>query len=119
MKVLKMVLREAKEEIGVEVKKVNKVAELSFDFPHNNEWNQLVHVYFSDHWEGEPIETEEMRPMWFSVESLPLNKMWPDDEFWLPEVIKGNLVRGFFKFGENDVILCKKVDVVDFIEKKE
>jgi hypothetical protein len=36
------------EEIDVEIKQTNKVAELSFYFPHKPEWNQIVHTYFSE-----------------------------------------------------------------------
>lgn len=106
------VKREAKEEIGIEVKKLNKVAELSFYFPHNPLWNQAVHTYFCDEWEGGLVESEEMEPAWFSIKELPFGKMWPDDIFWLPEVLKGNFLKAMFRFGENDIILEKNVKIV-------
>jgi len=105
--------RETKEEIFVDVQDLNKVAELSFFFPHNSAWDQMVHVYFVESWKGEPKESEEMRPDWFSVNELPFQSMWSDDIFWLPEVIKGNLIKAMFKFGEQDVVLDKKVEIVD------
>lgn len=105
--------REAEEEIGVFADELKKIAEMSFYFPHNPAWDQLVHVYFSESWVGEPRESEEMSPKWFSVKEIPFKKMWPDDEFWLPEVLNGNLLKATFKFGENDVILEKEVNVVD------
>lgn len=106
-------MREAKEEIGVEVVKLNKIAELSFYFPYNLSWNQLAHVYFSEEWEGEPRESEEMAPRWFSSSELPFEKMWPDDIFWLPQVLEGNLLKAKFRFGEGDVILENKVSVIE------
>lgn len=105
--------REAKEEIGVEVKDLKKVAELSFYFPQNPGWDQLVHAYFCERWNSDPIESEEMKPQWFSVSEIPYRKMWPDDRFWLPEVLKGDLLKATFKFGENDVILEKEVNIVN------
>jgi len=105
--------RETKEEVGVIVKELNKVAELSFYFPHNPVWDQIVHVYFSENWDSEPRESEEMNPKWFSVNELPFQDMWPDDIFWLPEVVKGNLLKAMFKFGEKDVVLDKKVNIVN------
>ena len=105
--------REAKEEILVDVGDLKKVAELSFYFPHNPTWDQMVHVFFTETWEGEPKESDEMRPRWFLVNELPFQEMWPDDIFWLPEVLKGNLLKAMFKFGENDVVLEKTVDIVD------
>lgn len=105
--------REAKEEIGVDIASFIKVAELDFYFVNNPAWDQKVHVFFAEEWSGEPIESDEMNPKWFSVLEIPYQKMWPDDEFWLPEVLKGNLIKAVFKFGENDVILEKKVNIVD------
>lgn len=104
--------RETKEEIGVEVKALNKIAELSFFFPHNPLWNQMVHVYFSEDWEGKPIESEEMNPKWFVSADIPFHAMWPDDIYWMPEVLKGNLLRAMFRFGEGDVVLEKKINIV-------
>ena len=105
--------RETKEEVGVIVKELNKVAELSFYFPHNPVWDQIVHVYFSENWDGEPRESEEMNPKWFTKDELPFQDMWPDDIFWFPEVVKGNLLKAMFKFGEKDVVLDKKVNIVN------
>ncbi len=104
--------RETKEEIFVDVQDLNKVAELSFYFPHNSAWDQMVHVYLVENWKGEPRESDEMMPEWFSINELPFQDMWPDDIFWLPEVVKGNLLKAMFKFGEKDVVLDKKVEIV-------
>ncbi len=106
------VIRETEEEIGVLVKEIKKVAELSFYFPHNSSFNQKVFVYFSTNWLGEPKETEEMSPKWFNVQDIPYEKMWPDDPFWLPKVLEGKLLRAYFKFGENDIVKEKEVNIV-------
>ncbi len=105
--------RETEEEIGVFANELKKIAEMSFYFPHNSAWDQLVHVYFSESWIGEPKESEEMSPKWFSAKEIPFQEMWPDDEFWLPEVLRGNLLKATFKFGENDVILEKEVKIIE------
>ncbi len=105
--------RETMEEICVKVKKLNKVAELSFSFPNNPAWDQLTHVYTAESWIGEAVESEEMMPQWYSIDEIPFDKMWPDDIFWLPRMIAGELVRGEFSFGEADVILSKNVEVVE------
>jgi len=105
--------RETEEEIGVKVKEIEKVAEISFSFPAEPEWNQSMHTYWTESWQGEPKETEEMRPRWFPVDKIPYDLMWPDDIFWLPEVLKGNLVRASFTFSEGDIIKNKEVKTVD------
>lgn len=110
--ILDAVKRETKEEIGVIVDVVEKRAELTFMFPHKEEWNQLVHVYIASVWEGDILETEEMKPEWFTVESIPYTTMWPDDIFWLPKVLEGNHVEARFVFAEGDVITEQEVKLV-------
>jgi mutator protein MutT len=105
--------REAQEEVGVQPKNLKKVAELSFYFPHNPTWNLLAHVYFSEEWEGAILESEEMKPEWFTVEKIPFAEMWSDDIFWLPEVIAGAKIKGAFSFNEDGSVQSKKMDSVE------
>lgn len=105
-------IREAKEEIGVDVLVLSLCATLNFTFLDNSAWNQLVHVYLTDSWEGEPSEGEEMNPKWFSVKDIPYTTMWPDDIYWLPSVLEGKLVRGRFTFSEGDTIIENEVTVI-------
>ena len=104
--------REAFEEIGITARELSKVAELSFSFPHNPAWDQLVHVFLAREWDGESIESEEMAPKWFPVSEIPYKEMWPDDIYWLPKVLERELIRARFVFGEGDVIKEKEVSVV-------
>lgn len=106
-------IRETQEEIGVSVRDPKQVAELTFHFPHKPEWDQFVHAYFAERWEGEPAESEEMRPEWFSLSDIPYDDMWPTDPFWLPLVLSGKKVSATFYFGEGDTILNKEVHVGD------
>lgn len=106
------VTREANEEIGAVVNDIHKCAELAFTFPHKEDWNQLVHVYMTDSWGGDIIETEEMKPEWFDVKSIPYQSMWPDDIFWLPKVLDGKYVKAKFSFAEGDVIIDQEVNIV-------
>jgi 8-oxo-dGTP diphosphatase / 2-hydroxy-dATP diphosphatase len=104
--------RETKEEIGVDAGTLTKVAELNFSFAFKPEWNQLTHVYFCESWAGEPGESEEMKPQWYKPDQLPFDSMWPDDPFWLPRVVNGELLKASFTFGEGDAVLSKQVDAV-------
>ncbi len=97
-------IRETKEETGIEVKDMERVAILSFYFPYQKEWNQNVHVFISKKWEGEPKESEEMKPKWFEVKKIPFNKMWPDDKFWLPKVLNGEKLKAKFYFKPGELI---------------
>jgi mutator protein MutT len=97
-------VRETKEEIGVRVSHLEKVAFLNFSFPHKKEWSQIVHVYLCREWEGEPGETEEMKPAWFDLKKIPFKKMWSDDPVWLPRVLEGKKVKADFTFTPKEKI---------------
>jgi len=112
--ILTAACRETFEEITVVVNSsdLTKVALLKFEFPDNPEWDQFVHVYVVEKWEGEPRESEEMKPEWFSTNSVPLEKMWPDDKFWLPQVLAGKKIDAYFKMDKNNNILAQEVKEV-------
>ena len=105
-------IREAKEEISVDVKDLSKVAELVFYYLHKPEWDQKVHVFLCEEWEGEPVESEEMIPKWFAVKDIPFKDMWPDDSYWLPLVLNGELVKGTFTFTDGNTIQKHSVEAV-------
>lgn len=97
-------IREVWEECGIRLKDIANRGELTFLFPSNPKFNQVVHVFISRDWDGEPSETDEMRPAWFDIYELPFNRMWKDDPHWLPKVIAGERVRGkiiFISDGES------------------
>ena len=96
-------IRETKEEIGVRVKELDKVAVLNFRFPYKKEWDQDVHVFLVKDWEGEPIESEEMFPKWFKASEIPFDETWDDDKYWLPQVLKGKRLKADFVFKKGEI----------------
>lgn len=96
--------RELQEEAGIKVERLDKVGVLEFEFKGDPEILE-VHIFKSDNFSGEPIESEEMKPQWFDINEIPFEKMWPDDEYWLPLFLKGKKFKGRFLFGKSDAIL--------------
>ncbi len=47
------------------------------------------HVFLTNTWQGEPRETEEMKPCWFPISQLPLEEMWAGDDKWVPLILVG------------------------------
>ena len=107
--------RETMEEISVMPKNMRKVAVIDFHFKETPDWDQQGHIYLSDAWEGDPAESEEMRPRWFNTTDIPYDEMWSDDIFWLPTVLSGTKLRAAFTFGAADAILVKEVTAVESV----
>ena len=83
------IIRETKEEIGVDIINPHKVGVFHFIFPYKPDWNQDVHLFLAKEWNGAPEESEEMMPKWFDLKDIPYNEMWDDDRIWLPLILKG------------------------------
>jgi len=96
-------VREMEEEIGVvaQPEDLKLVGKLLFYFKTTTEWNQEVNIFTLTKWQGEPQESEEMRPQWFSYADIPYAEMWPDDQHWLPLVLVGKSVAGEFYFNDD------------------
>ena len=106
-------VRETEEEIGVTPTVYEQVADIRFDEYFKGEPTLMrVHVFTATEWAGEPAETEEMAPKWFSTTEIPYDDMWPDDPFWLPEIIGGKKISADFKLDEKDVIVSYTITVV-------
>lgn len=89
-------IRETREELNITPLNVRPGGELFFhsdDFP-------KIHgfVFTADSYDGTPSETDEAIPLWFPVNSIPYGQMWEDDKFWLPKVLAGAVVDGWFTF---------------------
>jgi ADP-ribose pyrophosphatase YjhB (NUDIX family) len=112
-------IREVEEEMNVSIKKnhLEKVGVIDFFFtnaPEGKDWNQTVHVFVVKNWDGEPVETEEMKPQWFELGNVLINQMWADDPHWLPLVLKGKKIKAEFTFGkDNESVIKKNVNVVN------
>ena|SRR3989338_8087204 len=95
-------IRELQEESGLIGIRLENVGELSFHFPHKSDWNQIVHLFVVHEYSGRLEESEEMKPFWFSVDLIPFEKMWDDDQYWLPAILEGKKIRGRFTFKEDN-----------------
>lgn len=72
-------------------------------------------VYKTTHYSGIPKESDEANPFWNKIDSLPYNKMWADDEVWIPQMLKGRYFRGYFEF-DDDVMLKREIEFYDTIK---
>lgn len=107
-------MRETQEELLVTPLELKKTAVIDFEFPHNPTWNQQVHTYLCENWQGNPSPGEELiTPTWFNLGSIPYDKMWSSDRLWLPKVLQGCLVRAKIVFRGGDAVQESQVNVVE------
>lgn len=97
-------IREVNEEACITPTSIRRQGILEFHV--QGEENILeVHIFSATYFSGTPQETEEMRPEWFPVDSIPYDEMWPDDRYWLPELLKGENFTGVFTFETNGALV--------------
>jgi 8-oxo-dGTP diphosphatase/2-hydroxy-dATP diphosphatase len=108
--------RELREECGIEALEMELSGIHEFEFEAERGTILEVHVFRVGRFTGDPVETEEMRPEWFSVGDIPYDTMWPDDRYWLPLFLRGERFRAYFLFGPEDRVLEKRVEQVATLE---
>ena len=96
-------VRETQEEIGVTPLKYQKRGQIVFDSYYKGEPALInVHIYTATEFNGEPQETEEMRPFWHEINQIPYDKMFQTDKIWLPQMLeKSGFLTGIFKFSND------------------
>lgn len=95
-------IRELAEEAGVSVEEehLERIGEIDFHFLDKPDWDQRMHVFAIRTWEGEPTESEEMLPRWYTHEGIPYDDMWIDDKHWLPHALAGKKLKAEFAFNK-------------------
>lgn len=78
-----------------------------------------VHTFITEHWTGDPQETEEMRsPTWFPQKELPLDEMMIGDPTWLPLVFSSKFpFRTEIWFGPGQRTLEREIRITPSTEE--
>ncbi len=103
-------VREIAEESGIVVSKeyLNHLGTIDFFFEGKPDWNQRGMIYRIDEWEGEAVETEEMKPMWYPFDEIPYDAMWVDDRHWFPHLLNNESFTAEFHFSEDGKNILKQ-----------
>jgi 8-oxo-dGTP diphosphatase/2-hydroxy-dATP diphosphatase len=64
----------------------------------------LLHLNTIFVFSGTVTESDEMRPEWYDIHSIPYHQMWLDDQYWLPLLLAGRTFVAKFVFRGQDVI---------------
>ena len=86
-------VRELREEVGIEVQNAVEMGNVQFIFPDKPKWTMDTKIYLIDEWNGEPTESEDILPLWYPKHALPWNQMFSDNPLWLPRVLLGEKIQ--------------------------
>ena len=89
-------VRETLEETGLSVQDPRLAALMRFVELEGEDW--LGYIFVASRYQGQPRETAEAVPQWFSLSEIPYDEMWEDDRIWLPRILAGEIVAGDFLF---------------------
>lgn len=101
------VFRVVEEETGLKLKEIKPMGVIEFAWADNRLINSC-YIFVCKKFDGviEDLGDGELR--WFNKHSIPLDKMWDDDKYWLPEVLDGKKVYKRFYFDENSKVIKHK-----------
>ena len=104
-------IRETQEEVGITPTVYEYVGVVTYDEYFKGQKTIFdCHLFLTTGWQGEPTESDEMKPMWISKNEIPYAEMFGDDPYWLPQVLAGEKVKCFFKFDKDFKIIEYKVE---------
>jgi len=100
-------VREVEEELCITPLDPKPRGELRFQFL--DSYSIHVHVFVASAYRGRAQETDEAVPLWTPMDAIPYTQMWADDILWLPRVLAGETVSGYFLF-DRDTMLDHRLD---------
>ena len=104
-------VREMKEESGLTPTKFEKRGVMYFEFKGGSDTIE-VNLFAIKGYEGEPIETEEMKPQWFDINNLPWDDMWNDDPIWYPLFLDDKKFEANFLFDGQEKVIRHELKIL-------
>ncbi len=101
-------VRETKEETGLDVRDIEARGILRFQFKEGT--SMIGYIFYTESFSGSLRESDETRPGWYDIDNLDFERMWEDDRLWLPQMLSGKSVDGFFIFDRENRMLDYKIE---------
>ena len=105
-------VREVFEETQLSVENIEPIGRLYF-YKNNQrripDWT--VHAFLAHQFKGKPTAGREGELKWFNIDSLPLDKMWEDDQYWCRIALGGTRLQGWFYYsGDFEKLIDHKIE---------
>src|SRR5205807_10536313 len=76
----------------------------------NPDW--IVHAFLVHQSSGVPIDGREGRLKWFTIDALPFDEMWEDDQYWCRLALERTRLEGWFYFsGDFEKLIDHRIEV--------
>ena len=108
---LETMKRELLEEANITAIDLIEYGTIIYQFGKNEDLIEC-HFFLIGSFEGEPSESDEMRPKWFDISKIPYDSMWPDDRSWLPLMLKGKKFRGAVIFDKAGAMKVNEIKAI-------
>jgi len=103
---LEAAIREVDEELHIVPGELVEMGHLNFDFVDGLKLHCTV--FNGTEFTGTPTETREAKPEWFRISEIPYDRMWADDQYWLPQMLAGQRFQAWFRF-DGEAMLTRDV----------
>ncbi len=105
-------LREFMEESNTVPSALHKFGIIGLYLP-GNDFVMQCHLFYGYGLDGEPQETDEMKPFWFPVDAIPFDMVGDDYRYWWHLFRNDKMFIGTFTFNEQNKVTGKYLNVVD------
>lgn len=109
-------IRETEEEVGIKIKIAKKMGEIIFHNPSNEHELQrmIVHIFTASEWDGDPIETDEMKKIgWYNIAELDYKKFLRADRLFIPQILSGKYVKGLIEYDDDWSVKTCEIKEID------
>ena len=109
-------VRETLEEVGIRALNPRCVLEMRFVEEDGPQW--LGFACVAEAHEGNLTESEEAKPFWCDMKSIPYTDMWPDDAIWLPRILSEDIADPLvadFLFRDGELLDHQWLDVPSIV----
>lgn len=103
---LEAVVREVGEETALELGEIEARGYIELLLPAPKPMVLKVDIFSANSYSGEPV-AREGQLSWHHQESLPFERMWPDQRYWLPAVLDGYSVAAKVQYATESLVISK------------